>query len=145
MSHSSLKPVSLAATAVLIGSLGLSASAFAMNDLAQGYLLGAGEAVHASEAKTAEGKCGEGKCGMAKMDTDKDDRISQAEFGVAHDGDTSKFARHDADSDGFISAAEMKAHKDGKSAEGKCGADKMKAGKAGMEGKCGEGKCGGMA
>ncbi len=145
MSKQTSNPVSLAVTAVLVGGLGLSASAFAMSDLAQGYLLGAGEA-----AKAAEGKCGEGKCGMAKMDTDKDGRISQAEFGVAHAGDTSKFAAHDPDKDGFISAAEMKAHQEGKCGEGKCGAgkakaDKAKADKAGMEGKCGEGKCGGKA
>ena len=72
MSKQSSKPVSLAVTAVLVGGLGLSASAFAMSDLAQGYLLGAGEAT-----KAGEGKAGEGKCGMAKMDTDKDGRISR--------------------------------------------------------------------
>lgn len=132
MSKHSSKPVSLAVTAVLVGGLGLSASAFAMTDLAQGYLLGAGDAT-----KAAEGKCGEGKCGMARMDTDKDGRISQAEFAAAHGGDSSKFAAHDPDKDDFISAEEMKAHH-----EGKCSAAATKADKAGMEGKCGEGKCG---
>ncbi|MFD0737793.1 hypothetical protein ACFQZQ_00610 [Lysobacter koreensis] len=152
MSKQSSKPVSLIVTAALVGGLGLSASAFAMSDLSQGYLLSAGEAhahadkTKAGEGKCGEGKCGEGKCGMDKMDTDKDGRISQAEFGAAHDGDTSKFAAHDPNQDGFISAEEMKTHKEGKCGEGKCGADK-KAGdkKADMEGKCGEGKCGGMA
>ncbi|MGH8078127.1 MAG: hypothetical protein ACREPE_12490, partial [Lysobacter sp.] len=115
--------------------LGLSATAFAMSDLAQGFLLGAGEAT-----KTAEGKGGEGTCGMAKMDTDKDGRISPAEFGAAHAGSTSKFAAHDPNGDGFISAAEMKAHHEDQSAAKK---PKKAADKAGMEGKCGEGKCGG--
>ena len=140
MSKQSNKPVSLAVTAVLVAGLGLSASAFAMSDLAQGYLLSAGEAT-----KAAEGKCGEGKCGMAKMDTDKDGRISQAEFGAAHEGDTGKFAAHDPNKDGFISADEMKAHHEGKCGEGKHGVDKKAGDKAGMEGKCGEGKCGGKA
>ena len=131
MSKQSNKPVSLAVTAALVSGLGLSASAFAMSDLAQGYLLSAGEAT----------KGGEGKCGMAKMDTDKDGRISRTEFAAAHKGDTSKFAAHDPNSDGFISAGEMKAHHDAD----KKAADKKTGDKAGMEGKCGEGKCGGMA
>ena len=131
MSTNSRKPASLAA-ALLVGGMGLSGSAFAMTDLAQGYMVAAGEA-----AKAAEGKCGEGKCGMAKMDADKDGRISKSEFAAAHGGDGSKFAAHDPNQDGFISAAEMKAHH-----EGKAGAGAMKTDKAGMEGKCGEGKCG---
>jgi len=138
MSKHSSKPVSLAATALLVGGMGLSASAFAMTDLAQGYLLSAGEATKAAEGKCGEGKCGEGKCGMARMDTDKDGGISKAEFAAAHGGDSSKFVAHDPDKDGYISAAELKAHQ-----EGKGGA--MKADKAGMEGKCGEGKCGGTS
>ena len=148
MSKHSSKPASLAVAAVLVGGMGLSASAFAMTDLAQGYLLSAGEATKAAE----------GKCGMARMDTDKDGRISKAEFSAAHAGDGSKFAAHDPDKNGFISAAELKAHHEaratksgmeGKCGEGKCGADTKnvpkKVEKAGMEGKCGEGKCGGMA
>ena len=113
----------------------------------------------AAEGKATEGKCGEGKCGagmmagadkpaaakadheggcgMRKMDTDKDGRISRAEFAAAHAGKDEMFAGIDADKDGFVSQAEMDAHhaamkKDGKAGEGKCG-----------EGKCGEGKCGG--
>ena len=151
MSKQSSKTVSLAVTALLVGGLGLSGSAFAMTDLAQGYLLSAGEAT-----KAAEGKCGEGKCGMSKMDTDKDNRISQAEFAAAHGGDSSKFAAHDPDADGFISTAELtlhhqagakteKAGMEGKCGEGKCGASTKKVEKADMEGKCGEGKCGGAA
>lgn len=121
------KSVVLVAGAALAGGLALSGSAFAMTDLASGYMLSAGEG----------SKAGEGKCGVEKMDTDKDGRVSQAEFGAAHKGDTSKFATHDANKDGFLSADELKAK-----GEGKCGADKKKAD---AEGKCGEGKCGGMA
>jgi len=140
-------------TATLAGGLLLAGSAFAATPLAQGYMLGAQDAAaatdatDATDAKAAEGKCGEGKCGMDKMDTDKDGRISQAEFGAAHDGDTSKFAAHDPNGDGFVDAVEMKAHQEGKCGEGKCGGDKPAAApetaKADMEGKCGEGKCGG--
>ena len=147
MSRSSKQhPVTLALGAALAGGLALSGSAFAMEPLAQGYLLSASagekategncgghktaDAKHA-EGKCGEGKCGEGKCGMAKMDADKDGRISRAEFAAAHKGDATKFASHDPDGDGFISAAEMKAHHDAKRAD-----------KAAMEGKCGEGKCG---
>jgi uncharacterized low-complexity protein len=87
------------------------------------------------------------------MDTDKDDRISKTEFSAAHGGDGSKFAAHDPDKDGFISAGELKAHHQAGAMktgmEGKCGADTKaetkKVEKAGMEGKCGEGKCGGTA
>lgn len=124
--------LALAVGAVLAGGLSLSGSAFAIHDLAQGYMVGA----HA----VAEGKCGEGKGGhhtLAQVDTDKDGRISPAEFAAAHGGDGSRFAKYDTDKDGFISAAEMKAAHEGKCGEGKCG-----AAKAGQEGKCGEGKCG---
>jgi uncharacterized low-complexity protein len=142
MSKSNQKPVSLALSAALVGGLALSASAFAMQPLAQGYLLSA--TADAGE-KAAEGKCGEGKCGMEKVDTDKDGKVSRAEFTAAHADKADKFDSIDANKDGFIDAAEHKAHAEGKCGEGKCGADKKKtdakADKA--EGKCGEGKCGG--
>ena len=139
------KPVLLTASA-LAGSLLLAGSAFAATPLAQGYMLGSAQDGAATTAKGSH----EGKCGMDKMDTDKDGRISQAEFGVAHGGDTSKFAAHDGNSDGFVDATEMAAHHAAKAAEGKCGEGKCGAAmkpapakvKATMEGKCGEGKCG---
>ena len=118
------KPTAVAIA--LAGGLALTGSAFAMEPLAQGYLLAAGET-----AKAGEGKCGEGKCGMAKADTDKDGKVSQAEFAAAHPDKAGKFADIDTNKDGFIDAAEHKAHAGAKGAEGKCG-----------EGKCGEGKCG---
>jgi uncharacterized low-complexity protein len=119
------KPAAVAIA--LVGGLALTGSAFAMEPLAQGYLLAAGET-----AKAGEGKCGEGKCGLAKADTDKDGKVSQAEFTAAHPDKAAKFAEIDTNKDGFIDAAEHKAHAGAKGAEGKCG-----------EGKCGEGKCGG--
>ena len=133
---------------LLAGAAFAAGSLFSMDTLAHGYMQDAKPAA----AKAAEGKCGEGKCGgqaagkdsheggcgMAKMDTDKDGRLSRAEFDAAHKGKEEKFAAHDLDGDGFISQAEMDKHHaaqkgDAKAAtEGKCG-----------EGKCGEGKCGG--
>ena len=53
-------------------------------------------------------------------------------FTAAHPDKAAKFAEIDTNKDGFIDAAEHKAHAGTKGAEGKCG-----------EGKCGEGKCGG--
>ena len=134
------KPVAIALGTALAG-LTLSGAAFAMEPLAQGYMLAAGEA-----AKAQEGKCGEGKCGMGKVDTDKDGRVSQAEFVAAHPEKAEQFAKIDANQDGFLDEAERKAHHAAKGTEGKCGekADKAGEGKCG-EGKCGEGKCGGAA
>ena len=167
----SQKPVVVAVCTALVGGVALAGSAFSMTSMSQGYMLGAQQAQTAEKAadakatdakkaegscgakkaegscgagkKTAEGKCGEGKCGMDKMDTDKDGKISKAEFAAAHGGKDDKFAAHDPNGDGFIDATEMKAHKEGKCGEGKGGADKKTGAKADMEGKCGEGKCGG--
>ena len=128
------------ATGALAGPL------FSMDAMAHGYLQ------DPPKAASSEGKCGagmmgadksrhEGSCGMAQKDTDKDGRLSRAEFAAAHGGKDTMFPKIDTDGDGFISQAEMDAHHaamkkpatDGKAAgEGKCG-----------EGKCGEGKCGG--
>jgi uncharacterized low-complexity protein len=152
------KPLALAVGAALVGGLALSASAFAMTDLGSGYMVGASTAGAAKAGdKQAEANCGadkqsaEGKCGVEVMDTDKDGKVSSAEFAAKHD-DTAMFAMHDANKDGFITAEEMKAHKE--AGEAKCGADKKATDKpadkpagekAKMEGKCGEGKCGGSA
>jgi len=135
------KPAAIALGTALAG-LSLTGAAFAMQPLAQGYMLAAGET-----AKAQEGKCGEGKCGIEKVDTDKDGRISQAEFAVAHPDKADQFATIDANQDGFLDEAERKAHQAAKGSEGKCGEKtgdkKTGEGKCG-EGKCGEGKCGGM-
>ena len=125
MSHSR-KPLAL-----LVGAAVAAGSLFSMDTLAHGYMQDA----KAPAAKDAH----EGGCGMAMMDSDKDGRLSRAEFDAAHKGKEEKFAGHDLDGDGFITQAEMdkhhadmKAKSDKTTAEGKCG-----------EGKCGEGKCGG--
>ncbi len=124
MSKTISRPATVAIA--LAGGIALAGSSFAMQPLAQGYLLSAPEA-----AKAGEGKCGEGKCGMAHADTDKDGKVSQAEFNAAHPDKAAKFAEIDTNKDGFIDAAEHKAHAGAKAAESK-----------GAEGKCGEGKCG---
>lgn len=136
MSHSK-KPVAIAIGTALAGGLILSGSAFAVQPLAQGYLLSAQDTMAAEKDKQsmAGDKAKEGSCGMDVMDTDKDGKVSRAEFDTKHadKADQAKFDKMDANKDGFIDATESKAHK-----EGSCGGDK----KAG-EGKCGEGKCGG--
>ncbi len=150
---SNKKPIAIAVSTALL----LSGSAFASTHLSQGYQLGADTVIDAKGAegscggdKGAEGKCGEGACGMDKMDTNKDGKISKAEYAAAHKNGGGDFAKHDTNKDGFISAAEMKAAHEGKcggdkAAEGKCGGDKPAAApeKKAAEGKCGEGKCGG--
>jgi uncharacterized low-complexity protein len=129
--------------ALLVGAAVASGSLFSMQALAHGYMQDAGKA-QAAEGKCGEGKCAaampgkadhEGGCGMAVMDTDKDGRISRAEFAARHHGDTSMFAKIDSNGDGFISQSEMDAHH--------AAMKKPAAGaKATSEGKCGEGKCG---
>ncbi len=127
------KPAAIALGTALAG-LTFTGAAFAMEPLAQGYMLAAGETAKAQE----------GKCGMDKVDADKDGRVSQAEFVAAHPAKADQFAKIDANQDGFIDEAERKAHHAAKGAEGKCGEKKAGEGKCG-EGKCGEGKCGGAA
>lgn len=132
------KPVALAIGATLAGGLALSGSAFASTPLAQGYLLGAQDAAPAAD------KAKEGSCGIAAMDSDKDGKVSRAEFEAMHAGQGAVFDQIDTNKDGFMDADEGKAH-----SEGRCGSDHKadeakSADKSGMEGKCGEGKCGGM-
>ena len=93
------------------------------------------KAAEATKTADTKAKAAEGKCGVAKMDSDKDGKVSRAEFAAAHNNDDGKFASHDTNSDGFISAEEMDAHMGGSGG----------AGKMMEEGKCGEGKCGASA
>ena len=143
---SKTKPTALALGAALAGGLALTGSAFAMQPLAQGYMLASAEVAEGScggkaaegscgadkKDKTAEAKAGEGRCGLEAMDADKDGRVSRAEFAAAHKDDDSQFAAHDLNKDGFLTAEELKDHMGGSG-----GAAKMME-----EGKCGEGKCG---
>ena len=71
MSKTTTKPAAVAVA--LAGGILLAGSTFAMEPLAQGYLLAAPEAAKAGEGKCGEGKCGgdkkaegEGKCGEGK-------------------------------------------------------------------------------
>ncbi|TBU79796.1 calcium-binding protein [Pseudomonas daroniae] len=123
-----LSNASLALGLVLAGGLGLSSSAFSMNDLSQGYTLAAADQVKSS----TEGKCGEDK--FAKTDTNHDGKVSRDEFRAAAPDRIAEFDKIDANGDGFISldeATQYLAEQAKNNAEGKCG-----------EGKCGEGKCG---
>ena len=135
----------LALGAAIAGSLAAMSTAqanpFAVTALASAYMAGDGD-TKGTEGKCGEGKCGgsmakkpakpaaakatEGQCGMAQMDSDKDGRISRAEFAAAHKDKAAEFDGIDADHDGYITQAEMDAHhaamkKAG--GEGGCGAN----------------------
>src|SRR5690606_18775502 len=96
------KPAAIALGTALAG-FALAGSSFAMEPLAQGYMLAAGDA-----------KAQEGKCGIGKVDTDGDGRVSQAEFLAAHPDEAEHFPRMDANQDGYIDEAERKAYHAGK-------------------------------
>jgi len=122
MNHRSLKPIPLIlGSAMLLGGIAVQASTFQVIDLATGYQMAA-----VGEGKCGEGKCGEGKCGEGKAammhDADKDGKLSVEEH-QKHAAE--RFAKADADKDGFVTEAEMKVmhgdHGDGKHAEGSCG------------------------
>lgn len=120
------KPAAIA-SALVLGSLALSHSAFAMNPLPQGYQLSLPDGSHGddkpTEGKCGEGKCGEGKCGEDKMhgegscgegpDANKDGKVSTDE--------QTAFDKIDTNKDGKISMDERKAAHEGKCGEGKCG------------------------
>lgn len=117
--HSSRKTTLGLLGAALAGSVLLNGPVFAMQPLAQGYL------VAAADGKAAEGKCGEGKCGAdtaraprgAKKGAQAEGKCGEGKCGA----DTTRVSR----------GASKGAQTEGKCGEGKCG-----------EGKCGEGKCG---
>ncbi|WP_396616433.1 EF-hand domain-containing protein [Lysobacter soli] len=105
--------------------MALSGSAFAVQPLAQGYMLGAAhaaaegkcgegkcggtEASAKAQAKTTEGKCGEGQCGDAifnSVDTSDDGRVSRAEFLKVEPKGAAVFAKKDTNKDGYIDEME---------------------------------------
>ncbi|UHQ21418.1 EF-hand domain-containing protein [Lysobacter sp. 5GHs7-4] len=113
------------ALGIALTGLVLSGSAFAMQPLAQGYMLatghaaaegkcgegkcGAGAGKTAAGKKTAEGKCGEGQCGDARFaatDTDDDGRVSRAEFLKVVPKGEAAFKSKDSDRNGYISEHE---------------------------------------
>ncbi|MFQ6309949.1 HvfA family oxazolone/thioamide-modified RiPP metallophore [Lysobacter capsici] len=113
---------------VALAGLVLGQSAFAMQPLAQGYMVAASHAAGEGKCgegkcgadkaksanakaagKTAEGKCGEGKCGdasFAKTDRSGDGRVSRAEFLAVAPTRAADFPKLDVDRDGFISEKE---------------------------------------
>src|SRR5690606_19254805 len=104
--NSSKKPAVVRLGTALAGGLLLSGSSFAVTPLAQGYMAGAPEA---AAAKAQEGSCGgdkakagEGKCGLDRVDTDKDGKVSRAEFDAIHPDEGEKFTAMDANGDGFV-------------------------------------------
>jgi uncharacterized low-complexity protein len=77
MSNKNLKPLMLATSALLLGGLAISHSAFAVKSLGHGYQVAQPDGTKAAEGKCGEGKCGadkakaEGKCGEGKCGADK--------------------------------------------------------------------------
>jgi uncharacterized low-complexity protein len=156
----SSNPLKLAISAAIAAG-----SMFSMQAMAHGYMQGATTATKVSNAKGAANSVEatdtlqqkahaqmkgtkadrEGSCGMAKMDTDKDGRLSRAEFEAAHKGSKETFASLDLDGDGFITQAEMDAHQASMKKHGDKAMDDAAMKKMQAEGKCGEGKCGGSA
>jgi len=110
----------------LAGGMNLASTAFAMEQLPQGYQLAAadkagegkcgegkcGEGKCGGEAKAtqAEGKCGEGKCGdasFARTDTDGDGRVSLKELLAVAPNGSDEFKAMDSNADGYLSEAEV--------------------------------------
>ncbi len=113
------RPSAALAGAVLLGGLGLSASALAMTDLAQGYALGAQSAAPPSADKAATAVQAQSKSNSKSANATGADKATEGTCGAhAQDAATAK---------PDTSAAAQAQHDD----------------KAMAEGKCGEGKCGG--
>ncbi|MDH1728453.1 hypothetical protein N5F00_03020 [Pseudomonas chengduensis] len=110
----------------LAGGMNLASTAFAVEQLPQGYQLAAadkagegkcgegkcGEGKCGGEAKAtqAEGKCGEGKCGdasFARTDTDGDGRVSLKELLAVAPNGSDEFKTMDSNADGYLSEAEV--------------------------------------
>ncbi len=129
MSRNNTRNTTAGTLGVALVGLVLSSSAFAVQPLAQGYMLAAAHATAegkcgegkcgATEAKpaakksaakkTAEGKCGEGQCGDARFaatDTDNDALVSRAEFLAVVPKGAAVFAKKDVNGDGYISEKE---------------------------------------
>lgn len=87
----------------LAGGMNLASSAFAVEQLPQGYQLAAAN-------KAGEGKCGEGKCGdasFARTDTDGDGRVSLQELLAVAPKGAAEFKAIDSNADGYLSEAEV--------------------------------------
>ncbi|HEV8695203.1 MAG TPA: hypothetical protein VGQ93_13625 [Lysobacter sp.] len=163
MSKQISKPLALAVGAALVGGVALSASAFAMTDLASGYMVSASHAGAEAKCgadKKAEGSCGNKKTAEATCGADKKaegscgaSKAAKAE-GKCGEGNCGgkMFEMMDSNKDGMVSRAECDAVHDAHfkkmdaNGDGMISRAEADAGmKAMNEGKCGEGKCGGMA
>jgi len=113
MSNKIVSSLSLAIGAALLGSVGLAnaASAFAVNDLGQGYMLVGDE--------KPEGKCGEGKCGADKAKEAGAEAGKQATEGSCGEGKCGA----DKGKEGSCGEGHDKAAAEGedKGKEGSCG------------------------
>ncbi|WJN61645.1 hypothetical protein [Pseudomonas sp. SO81] len=110
----------------LAGGMNLASTAFAVEQLPQGYQLAAAD--KAGEGKCGEGKCGEGKCGgeakatqsegkcgegkcgdasFARTDTDDDGRVSLKELLTVAPNGSGEFKAMDSNADGYLSEAEV--------------------------------------
>ncbi|WP_006577477.1 hypothetical protein [Cupriavidus sp. HPC(L)] len=106
--HSSRKTTLGLLGAALAGSVLLNGPVFAVQPLAQGYL------VAAADGKAAEGKCGEGKCGAettrvsrgATKGAQAEGKCGEGKCGEGKCGDAS-FSRTDTDKNGLVSRAEF--------------------------------------
>lgn len=123
MSDKSIRNKRIGLMSIALAGVVLSGSAFAVQQLPQGYMLAAshaggegkcgegkcGSTESKTQAKTAEGKCGEGQCGdeiFNAIDTDDDARISRAEFLVVEPKGQAVFAKKDTNKDGYIDEME---------------------------------------
>ncbi|WP_095196181.1 hypothetical protein [Pseudomonas sp. Irchel 3A7] len=123
MSDTTIRNKRIGLMSVALAGIVLSGSAFAVQQLPQGYTLAAahtaaegkcgegkcGGTESRSQAKTSEGKCGEGQCGDAifnEIDTDDDARISRAEFLKVEPKGQAVFAKKDTNTDGYIDEME---------------------------------------
>lgn len=105
----------------LAGGMNLASTAFAVEQLPQGYQLaaadkagegkcGEGKCGGSAKATQAEGKCGEGKCGdasFARTDTDDDGRVSLKELLAVAPKGAAEFKAIDSNADGYLSEAEV--------------------------------------
>ena len=93
----------------LAGGMNLASTAFAVEQLPQGYQLAAAD--KAGEGKCGEGKCGEGKCGGEAKATQAEGKCGEGKCGEGKCGEgkcgDASFARTDTDDDGRVSLKEL--------------------------------------
>lgn len=82
----------------LAGGMHLASTAFAVEQLPQGYQLAAAD-------KAGEGKCGDAS--FARTDTDDDGRVSLKELLAVAPNGSDEFKAMDSNADGYLSEAEV--------------------------------------